>query len=127
MTLQAIHFIEEIIEPSFEQPPLLEKTPTCPQAINWRGQVFTVIELLAEWRDYARRGRSARNMQPQHAAVASRRGSWGVGLFYFQVRVQPADGTDTRIFEIYYDRAPQNADHRKGAWYIYREMVETEP
>jgi hypothetical protein len=73
--------------------------------------------MLAEWRDYTRRGRMARNMQPQHAAVASQRGSWGVGLFYFRVRV---DGG--QIFDLYYDRAPKSADARKGAWFLYREL-----
>lgn len=61
------------------------------------------------------------NMRPEHAAVASRRGSWGVGRFYYRVR------TDTgRVFDLYYDRAPKSADDRKGAWFLYREMSVTE-
>lgn len=59
----------------------------------------------------------AKNMRPTHSAVASHRGSLGVGRFYFQVR------TDTgQVFEIYYDRAILSADDRKGHWFIYREM-----
>ena len=79
--------------------------------------VIEVVEMLREWHDYRRRGRMASNMRPAHAAVAEQRGSWGVGRDYFLVRT--AGG---RIFEIYYDRAPKNADRRKGAWFLYREM-----
>jgi len=78
--------------------------------------------MLAEWRDYTRRGRMARNMQPQHAAAAARRGSWGVGVFYYQVRTE-----DGRFFELYYDRSPKNVDARKGAWFLYRELVRHTP
>ena len=59
----------------------------------------------------------ARNMQPQHAAVASGRGSWGVGRDYFRVRVESG-----QVFDIYYDRAPKGAEARKGAWFLYREV-----
>jgi len=31
-----------------------------------------------------------------------------------------------QVFDLYYDRAPKNADSRKGAWFLYREMVEIE-
>ncbi len=85
----------------------------------WDEQSYRVSELLASWTDFTRRGRAARNMQPGHAAVAAGRGSLGVGRFYFRVRV--AGG---RIFEIYYDRAPKDADHRKGAWFLNRELAE---
>ncbi len=118
MTLAAHRFIEEAIEVIFDQPPLLEKKPCCPNAFVWRGETYRVTELLAEWHDYARRGRMSKNMRPSHAAAAGR-GSWGVGVFHFQVRTD-----DGRFYEIYYDRAPQDADHRKGNWFLYREMVE---
>jgi hypothetical protein len=72
---------------------------------------------LSEWRDYQRRGRMARNMKPEHAAAAERRGSWGVGQFYFRVRTR-----NDKIFEIYYDRAPKDVDNRKGEWFLYREL-----
>ncbi|MEW5986630.1 MAG: DUF6504 family protein [Chloroflexota bacterium] len=112
------HFIGEPVTVHFNRPPLLEKKPPCPDQFTWQGQTFTVVEMVAEWRDYRRRGRMADNMQPAHAATAAQRGSWGVGRFYFRVRT--ADG---RLFELYYDRAPQDADHRKGTWFLYRELL----
>jgi hypothetical protein len=65
-----------------------------------------------------RRGRMSNNMRPAHASRASRLGSWGVGRFYFRVKVD-----DGRIFEIYYDRAPADADNRKGAWFLKGERL----
>lgn len=118
MTEIPLHFIEEPIEPIFDQPPTLEKKPHCPQAFQWRERTYTITAMLSEWHDYARRGRAARNMQPQHAATAARRGSWGVGVYYFRVKVDSG-----QVFDIYYDRAPKNVDARKGAWFIYREMA----
>jgi hypothetical protein len=119
MDLKPIHFISEPIEVSFKEQPLLEKKPGAPSTFTWRNETYQVMELLSEWVDFERRGRSSRNMQPQHAAVASRRGSWGVGTFYYRVLTQ-----DGRIFDLYYDRAPKDADHRKGAWFIYQELSE---
>ncbi len=60
----------------------------------------------------------ARNMRPERAAMASHRGSWGVGRDYYRVRTDCG-----RVFDLYYDRAPKNAGDRKGAWYLYREMT----
>ncbi len=116
MDRQPLHFYDEAIQVDFDQPPALEKKPTCPTAFTWRGETFRVSELTKEWVDYRRRGRSARNMQTQHAAVATTRGSWGVGRFYFQVKVDSG-----QIFEIYYDRAPKDADTRKGSWVLVGE------
>ena len=76
-----------------------------------------MIEKLSEWKDFGRRGRSERNMQPAHAAVAANRGSLNVGRFFFRVRV----GTG-QCFDLYYDRAMKNIDERKGQWFIYREI-----
>ena len=59
----------------------------------------------------------ANNMRPEHAAVASTRGSLNVGRFYFQVKVDSG-----QIFEIYYDRAMKGVDRRKGEWFLYREL-----
>ncbi len=83
-------------------------------------------------------------MQPEHAAVASNRGSLNVGRFYFRVRVVDVSSAvelpneqSTRvrsavelrneqvqehIFDIYYDRAMKNVDDRKGQWVVYREL-----
>jgi hypothetical protein len=117
MGLKPIHFISELIEVTFDKPPLLEKKPGPPAGFTWHGTGFRVVEVLQEWVDYERRGRMRRNMQPQHALVASQRGSWGVGLFYFRVRTE-----DGRYFDVYYDRAPKDIDNRKGAWFLYQEL-----
>ena len=112
-----IRFINERIEVIFDNPPVLEKKPGCPDGFKWRDQVYRIINRISEWHDYQRKGRMARNMSPAHAAVAKRRGSWGVGQDYYRVR------TDTgQVFDIYYDRAPQDAQRRKGEWFIYQEF-----
>jgi len=53
----------------------------------------------------------------EHAAVAASRGSWGVGRFFFRVRVE-----NGRLFELYYDRAPKDSGDRKGAWFLRCEL-----
>ena len=120
--MEPVQFICETISVGFDHPPMLEKKPGCPDEFIWREQRFRVIELLAEWHDYKRRGRMARNMLPTHAATAERSGSWGVGQAYYRVRT-----SDGRIFEIYYDRAPKDAGQRKGEWFIYRELSLASP
>ncbi len=115
--MKPLHFIGEPIEVHFEQPPLLEKKPGCPDAFIWRDAEYRVVEMLSEWHDYRRRGRMARNMQPQHAQVAQSRGSWGVGQDYFRVRTE-----NGQIFDLYYDRAPKGVDQRKGAWFLDKEL-----
>jgi hypothetical protein len=114
-------FILEPIEAVFHNPPALEKSPPCPDAFVWRGEMFLVEEMLETWVDYRRRGRAARNMQPGHLSTAARRGSWGVGRFYYRVRT--AGG---RVFTLYYDRAPEAAGDRKGHWFLLAEK-RTEP
>jgi len=112
-----IHFFDHTIEPIFDTPPALEKSPDCPNGFIWDEKTYRVTEMLSSWVDFKRRGRMARNMQPQHAAVASTRGSLNVGRFYFRVR------TDSeQVFDIYYDRAMKNVDDRKGQWFLYRSM-----
>jgi hypothetical protein len=118
MEARPIRFIMEAIEVVFDQPPALEKKPGAPDRFYWNEEEHHVVEVLNEWVDYRRRGRMARNMQPQHAATAERRGSWGVGLFYFRVRT--ATG---KIFDLYYDRSPKDVDHRKGAWFLFQELA----
>jgi Cof subfamily protein (haloacid dehalogenase superfamily) len=126
---EPLSFIGEAITAGFDHPPMLEKKPGCPDFFIWRGETYRVERMLAEWSDYARRGRSARNMQPAHAAVAAQRGSWGVGRYYFRVLVDgPAvPGSGPRVFEIYYDRAPKGSDHRKGQWFLVSELTERSP
>ncbi len=119
MDLKPLHFFTEPIQAYFSQAPMLEKIPGCPDGFTWRDRSYQIIEILGEWHNYERRGRMARNMKPEHAAAAARHGSWGVGQDYYRVRV------DTRqIFDIYFDRSPRDAIHRKGNWYIYRELEE---
>jgi hypothetical protein len=67
--------------------------------------------------DFSRSGKMAKNMRPEHAEVASTRGSLNVGRFYFRVKVDSG-----QIFDIYYDRAMKGVDKRKGEWFIYREL-----
>lgn len=131
MEFTPLHFLDHPIEVIFDTPPALEKSPTCPNGFIWDGTTYRVIEMLSAWTDFKRRGKMARNMQPEHAAVASNRGSLNVGRFYFRVRVivHPAvelrdDLAQEQIFDIYYDRAMKNVDDRKGQWVVYRELGE---
>ena len=117
--MKPIKFIGEEVEGIFDRPPTLLKRPDCPDGFIWQGETFRVTELLSEWRDYSRRGRFARNMQPHNQRKAARRGSFGVGRFYFQVRTKGG-----RIFELYYDRAPKSVDDKLGNWSLFREMEE---
>jgi hypothetical protein len=112
-------YIGEAISVQFDTAPLLSKKPHCPDRFTWNGATLTIVELLGEWRDYGRRGRMASNMRPEHAARAAEKGSWGVGRYYFQVKVE-----DGRLFELYYDRAPKKWDDREGSWILRRELFE---
>jgi hypothetical protein len=116
-----IHFLDEPIIVNWDSPPIYEKAPPCPQRFTWNGADYPIAELLAEWSDFTRKGRAAKNMRPTHAAVASGRGSLGVGRFFFRVRVQSG-----QVFDIYYDREIKSADDRKGHWVVYRELQENE-
>lgn len=112
-----VRFINEEVEVFFDRPPVLEKVPHCPKAFVWREERFPIVELISEWHDYQRRGRMGRNMRPEHARTAARRGSWGVGQDYFRVRTEPG-----RVFDLYFDRAPKNVDNRKGGWFLDKEL-----
>lgn len=110
-------FIDEEIEVHFKRSPLLTKKPNAPDGFTWAGVSFQVIEVLSSWFDYRRRGRMAKNMNLAHLREATRRGSWGVGRFYFRVKT-----SDGRVFDLYYDRAPKDAADRAGHWFLWREM-----
>jgi hypothetical protein len=130
-----IHFYDQSIDVIFDVPPPLEKSPPCPDGFIWDGINYRVTALLSEWNDFKRRGRMARNMRPAHAAVAATRGSLNVGRFYFRVRAKPSKNVivgepgakaaeaDSRIFDLYYDRAMKSLDERKGSWFLYRELA----
>lgn len=115
-----LHFLDQPIGVLYDKPPAREKTPDMPpNAFLWEGKTYRVVEMLSSWIDYKRRGRMSRNMQPEHAATASARGSLNVGRFYFRVKVNTG-----QIFDIYYDRAMKSVDDRKGQWFVYRELGE---
>ena len=116
--MKPIRFISEPITVQFDVPPALDKKPGCPDRFLWRDQTFHVARKLKEWHDYGRRGRMAHNMRPAHLQAARRRGSWGVGRDYYRVRT-----ANDRVFELYYDRAPDNAGDRGGSWFLYRELA----
>lgn len=118
MDSEKLHFIGESILVSFDVPPVRQKTPHCPDGFAWQGHSYRIVEKLSEWSDFSRRGRSARNMQPAHAAVAASRGSLGVGRFYFRVRVDSG-----QVFDLYYDREVKDVDDRLGHWFLYRKMA----
>ncbi len=122
MKNQSIRFISENIEVVFDKPPMFEKTPNCPDGFLWNGQTFRIVEILGQWSDFGRSGAMAHNMRPSSIKKALRRGSYGVGRFYFRVRTQ-----SERIFEIYYDRAVKSVDDRKGKWVLFRELISSEP
>ncbi len=110
-------FIGEAIDAFFEQPPALAKKPGCPDGFVWDGKHYQIVEKLKEWHDYRRRGHMRRNMRPEHAATARRRGSWGVGRDYYRVQV-----VGGRMFELYYDRSPQGVDRQEGGWFLVCEL-----
>ncbi len=110
-------FVSEEITVTFDSPPVLRKRPPPPTGFTWREQTFAVEEVLSRWFDYGRRGDMAKNMQPAHLRVAAKRGSWGVGRFYFRVRTG-----EGRVFDLYYDRAPGEAGDRQGHWFLWREL-----
>ncbi|MGA9399000.1 MAG: DUF6504 family protein [Anaerolineaceae bacterium] len=119
MPLSPLTFIGEKISVRFIQPPSFGKRPPCPDGFCWREREYRIVASLEEWVDFTRRGRQARNMQPQHAVVAEGRGSWGVGRYHFHVKVP-----EGRLFHIYYDRAPKDVDNRMGEWFLVAELVE---
>ncbi len=116
MYREMIRFIDQPIEVIYNEPPVLEKVPRCPQGFTWNKQDFLIRLVVAEWIDLQRKGRNAKNMTPSHAARAILRGSWGVGRFFFRVQVHTGE-----LFDIYYDRAPGRNKDRKGGWYLLGE------
>ena len=117
-TWRPLRFIDAEIEVAHDRPPALSKRPPAPDSFLWSGRTYQVVEVLSSWTSYERRGRMADNMAPAHLATAARRGSWGVGRFYF--RVQTEGGP---VFDLYYDREPEGAGDRAGHWFLWREMA----
>ena len=112
-----VQFIGDEILPIFEKKSLIAKKPIAPSAFVWRDDHYEVIDLISSWSDFSRRGRMAKNMRASSKKKAVRRGSWGVGRFYFRVRT-----SENKVFDLYYDRAPKDAGDRVGHWYLWREL-----
>ena len=107
-------FISEKIEVEFDKEFVLEKKPPCPISYKWRGEIFCVNELISSWFDYERKGTKAKNMRIMHLVRARKKGSWGVGRFYFKVKDEFG-----KIVVIYYDRSPKNVFDKKGRWMLF--------
>lgn len=120
MQTKPVSFIDEFIEVIYDEAISFEKTPKCPDAFIWRETKYEIGGCLEEWRDFTRTGKMSRNMTPGHTTHAAIYGSWGVGRFHFVVMVQTG-----QVFEIYYDRAPQDASHRKGGWILMGERTDS--
>ncbi|MBC8330773.1 MAG: hypothetical protein H8E28_02210 [Anaerolineae bacterium] len=118
---KALRFISETIQVEFRRPPTVEKTPHCPDRFIFGDETYQVTELIRQWQDFERRGAMGHNMRPSSMKKAIRRGSYGVGRFYFLVRTE-----DERYFELYFDRAVQSVDQRKGQWILFREVAPTD-
>ena len=113
-TLRPVQFYNEPIEVQMREGVFLGKTPQAPLRFFWQGVCWEVKEVLLEWKDYERRGKSSRNMRPSNALKAISRGSFGVGRFYYRLLC-----TDDRIFQIYFDRAAT----RGPAWFLNAEYA----
>ena len=117
-----MRFIDAEIQVTHDRPPPLSKKPPAPDAFIWGDRNLRVVDVLSTWTSYERRGRMADNMAPAHAATAARRGSWGVGRFYFRVRTDSG-----AVYDLYYDREPESAGDRAGHWFLWRELRSDPP
>jgi len=96
-------------------------TPTLPQVRKWRARGRSAHGGALRCGDCARTcGRVGSYEQGSFRATAARRhGTWGAGRDYYRVR------TDTgEVFDIYYDRAPKGAAQGKGAWFLFRQILQ---
>ena len=108
-----MQFIDEKIDVHYDNEQIRTKTPECPDTILWRGNSYRVTALISQSQNFTRKGRYKRNMKSTHLNRADKKGSWGVGRFSFRVKVESG-----QIFDIYYDRAPENVSDRKGHWIL---------
>lgn len=122
MNASPTRFIGAPIEVYHNQTPTLEKRPGPPDGFTWQGLTHRVVEVLSEWHDYRQRGKTAlfyrKERGSYRAKAAKQRGSWGVGRDYYRVRTDVGS-----VFDLYYDRAPHGAGHRKGKWFLYRQIL----
>ena len=117
-------FYADEIEVRFEEEPVIEKKPGVPSAFTWQGREYEVVELLKEWHDYRKRGKTRTFYERERGSYwvkkSQRQGSWGVGRDNY--RVLTAGG---EVFDIYYDRAPRGRK-RIGQWVLLRRSDEDE-
>ncbi len=113
-----IHFIGERIDAIFNEEQIRTKNPGCPDAFRWRSAEYRIIKVLKQWTDFSRKGNMQRNMSEAHHSRAEIKGSWGFGKILFSVEVHTR-----QIFEIYFDRAPQNVLDRGGGWFLLQEYT----
>jgi hypothetical protein len=69
------HFIGELIEAIFDQPPTLEKKPPCPNGFVWQAQTYRIVAELESWHDYDRKGawqRTCARLMPRRPLAAAR-------------------------------------------------------
>ena len=120
-----MEFYADEIEVRFDQKPTLEKRPGLPTAFSWQGREYVIVELLKEWHDYRKRGKSKASYEKERGSYwvekSQREGSWGMGRDYYRVRTG-----DGEIFDIYYDRSPKG-QKRKGQWVLSRKLTEEAP
>jgi len=121
-TWRPVRFIDVEIQAVHDRPPALSKKPPAPDFFVWGGRTYRILDVLSTWTSYERRGRMADNMAPAHLATATRRGSWGVGRFYFRVRTDSGN-----VYDLYYDREPESAGDRGGHWFLWRELTAEAP
>lgn len=114
--IKPISFINQEIQVEFDQHPLYSRTPIPPNRFFWKGEVWEIQEVIGEWKDFDRRGKTAHNMRPSNLLKAAKRGSRGVGRFYYRVMTG-----DERIFQIYFDRAAWDQESKQGKWFLYAE------
>jgi hypothetical protein len=121
-------FIGVSIEVTYDSPPELEKRPGPPDGFTWEGRAYRVADVLREWHDYRKRGKTetfyVKERGSFRAKAAGRHGSWGVGRDYFRLRTETGE-----VFDLYYDRSPHGPGGRKGSWFLFRQIFNnrTEP
>ena len=117
-----VEFYADEIEVRFEEDPVLEKKPGVPSAFTWRGREYVIVELLQEWHDYRKRGKTKTLYERERGSYwvkkSERKGSWGVGRDNYRVLTEGGE-----VFDIYYDRAPKGRK-RTGQWILSRRMSE---
>jgi len=112
-------FIDEPIDVTFNSAFVLKKEPECPSSFSRGSSSFKIEKIVSEWKDFSRRGRFSRNMRTAHAQRAAKKGSMGVGRFYFRVVTDSG-----RIFDLYFDRSSLKKEKNRSGWVLFREIFE---